>query len=375
MSLPDAPVFLLQQTYQRRGDLAPVAAAQASAGNTPPGLLLDFGAVPLDGLRDDAGQAGQFSALLACSAQYGSATKHKKPMAPWVQRDAPSSRSDWTRLIDEALVEQRSLGFTALSVPGIELSTAGYPNDLERQVDAIARAWTGRSGSDPTWFAHLCFHDDWLTDEKMRRLALNLATDLPDDIGIALHIRFARDAISSADTLGGLRQVVSALADDGRRVLLVQSGLLGWLSLAWGAWGFSAGMSAGSWLDSRAIFRRRAGAPAPPRLERYVEPQLLHSVLWDDHSRFAQEQAHVPCACPFCRQLGTGWNNNTSGQHGLYALADLTQRVTASDRAGRRDLVRRAIEDAQNQWASWHGLSGLSPRAQAPHLAVWRSLI
>jgi hypothetical protein len=179
--------------------------------------------------------------------------------------------------------------------------------------------------------------------------------------------------VGDAARLGALRAVVRVLADDGRRVLVVQSGLIGWLSLAWGAWGFSAGMSQGSWFDSREMIRRRAGSRSPARVERYLEPQLLHHVLAADHRRLARLQDHVPCRCRFCTQLSP-WNATTAAQHDLYALAELTQRVALGDRTARRDAVRDVIEAAQTQWASWRSTSGLSPRARPTQLATWRSL-
>jgi hypothetical protein len=373
--IPDSPVFLIQQTYRRRAELPAVAAARVAAGHAPPGLLLDFGAVALDGVRNDASNRGHLAPLMTTSCVYGTETKAKKPMAQWVRRAAPDTRAKWDATVRDALAEQRSLGVDALSVPGIELSAADALA-LESQVDAIRRAWRSRPGGDPPWFADLLLHDDWLLNGSLRRVALNNLTDLPDDIGIALHVSYAkRDALGDANTLNGLRQVVRVLADDGRRVFLIQSGLVGWLSIAWGAWGFSAGMSAGSWLSNRAVIRRRAGTPSPPRQERYLEHQLLHSVLWGDHGRLAQQSDYQQCACSFCTRLAQGFAEVAASQHDLYALAELTRRCSAGDRTARRDAVRATLEAAQNQWAAWKSIQGLSPRAQPRHLATWRGLV
>jgi hypothetical protein len=374
--LPSAPAFLIQQTYQGRKLLVPVGSACEAIGLNPPGIALDFGAVPLSGVREDASSHGSLAPLLAGSAVYDTEAKHRTPMAQWVQRKAPETRAEWDKTIADCLGEQRRLRTDALSVPGVELSASGYPNGLERQTDALRRAWRGRPSGDAPWFARLCLHDDWLTDRGLQRFLLNVITDLPDKVGIALHVRFARrDAASDADSLTGLREVVRVLADDDRRVLLLQTGLIGWLGIAWGAWGFSAGLSQASWLDTRAIIRRRAGTPSPPRLERYLEPQLLHSVLSADHLLLAQQAGYMQCTCAFCQGLGGGWNPKSASQHDLLTLAKLTQAVTAPDRTARREAVRRSLESAQNHWASWANTSGLSTRAEPKHLAVWRSLV
>jgi hypothetical protein len=374
--LPSAPTFLIQQTYQGRKLLAPVGGACEAIGLGAPGVALDFGAVPLSGVREDAASHAPLVPLLAGSAIYDTKAKHGTPMAQWVQRKAPETRAEWDKTIADCLGEQRTLATDALSVPGVELSASGYPNGLERQTDAIRRAWRGRPNGDAPWFARLCLHDDWLTDSGLQRFLLNVITDLPDEVGIALHVRFARrDAASDARSLAGLREVVRVLADDDRRVLLLQTGLIGWLGIAWGAWGFTAGLSQASWLDTRAIIRRRAGTPSPPRLERYLESQLLHSVLSADHALLAVQAGYAQCACAFCQSLGTGWDSKLASQHDLLILAKLTQAVAAPDRTARREAVRRILESAQNRWASWANISGLSARAEPKHLSVWRALV
>lgn len=380
MKLPDAPVFFAQHTSKGRAHdkLSAVAAARDRDSKTPPGLLLDFGAVHLRGVGEDKTKAGKLAPVLPSGSAYKIAAKWKVPMAPWVQRAAPSTKPQWDATIKESLEKQRELGVDALVVPGVELEAGDYPKGLEDQVDAIRRAWAARSHDDPPWFVEVCLHDDWIKNQNACRLALNLLTDLPDGIGIALRIRFAkRDAALDAAVLARVRFVVAALADDGRKVLMIQSGIVGWLAIAWGAWGFAAGMSQESWLYHRTVIRRRSGLPSPPRVERYFERQLLHPVLSGDHGRLARATGYTQCGCSFCKALAKGgaWDHNASAQHSLYALASLTEAAAGSDRAARRDAVRTTIESAQNQWAQWKGSSGLSAQATPRGLPVWRSLV
>lgn len=374
MTLPDAPVFLAQQGYTGRKLLAPVAAARVSAKRRPPGLLLDFGAVHLRGVRDDHGKRGQLMPVLADSARYD--LDRKPPMASWVEGPAPNNRATWDAAIRDSLAEQRNLNVDALSVPGVELSTSGYPNGLQLQTDAIRRAWRDHVSTDPPWFARFSVHDDWLTDATLRRAALNTLTDLPDGVGISLHVRYGKRAAGfDGPSLTALRDFVRVLADDGRRVLLIQSGIIGWLAIAWGAWGFTAGQSQKSWLDSREEIRRRRGSRSPARLQRYFEPQLLHHVLFADHGRLRRATGYAACSCTFCKDLKTSFNAHAAAQHDLFTLAELTQRVTASDRAGRRDAVRLIVEEAQKNWANWQGSASLNTRSKPTQLATWRALV
>lgn len=376
MTLPSSPAFLIHQTYRGRAELSPIADARIEDGRTPPGLFLDFGAVYLEGLRAHAKDPGKLTPVLCGGARHDT-DKRTKPFAKWVARQPPSSRADWDQMIQEALAEQRAkLSVDALTVPGADFSTAGYPTGFERQTEGARRAWRSRPTTDPPWFVHFSLHDDWLKDDSLRRFALNLLTDLPDPIGIALQIRFSRrDRSADQGTLTGLREMVSALADDNRRVLLVKAGGLGWLSLAWGAWGFTAGRSQGSWVDSREKISRRKGQPTPPPLERYFEPQLLHHVLYNDRHLLSSQPGFKSCSCKFCKSMGSTWNGKKAVQHDLYALSEITQLVAGSDRTARRDAVLKLVEKAQNNWARWKETPGLSPRAAPTHLSTWRALL
>jgi hypothetical protein len=379
MTLPQAPVFLAQHTAKGRGHslLAAVGVARDEDSKTPPGLLLDFGAVHLRGVEQDSSSAGKLAPVLAGGSAYEIASKWKVPMAPWVQWTAPANKAEWDATVGESLAKQRGLGLDALTVPGVELESAHYPKGLESQVDAVRRAWASRPDDDPTWFMEVCLHDDWINNENACRHVLNLLTDLPDPIGVALRIRFKRmEAAFNADSLKRLRLVVGALADDDRKVLVVQSGAVGWLSIAWGAWGFSAGTSQASWFYNRTVFGRRSDQPAPPRVERYFERQLLHPVLASDHALLSGGTGYSQCGCTFCKSLENGaWDHNVAAQHALYALASLTEAVVGADRAARRDAVRTTIEAAQSHWAQWKDISGLSGRSQPAGLSVWRGLV
>ena len=377
MSLPDGPVFLIQQAYQGRTDLPEVGKKRVEAGHTAPGLFMDFRALYLEGIRRDVKAQKPLAPLLVGGAQHDT-EERTRPLAPWVRRKPPEDRTAWDKMVRECLEEQRTnLSPNALVIPGVELSPAGYPGGFERQIDAIRRAWKKRPAGDPDWFAHFCLHDDWLKDSSLRRFLLNLLTDLPDSIGIAMHPLFARRERSTHEpTLRGLRTLVSVLADDERRVLLVKSGGLGWLSIAWGAWGFTAGRSQGTWVDSREQFGSQKGKPKPPPLERYFEPQLLHHVLYPDHVRLSKLSTHVLCPCPFCKTLKTqGWSKGLAAQHDLFALSELTRRVAGMDRPTRREAVRVIVEEAQNRWAEWKSTTGLSPQTEPRHLATWRGLV
>lgn len=255
MALPTAPVLLLAQGFQRRAALLEVGVERARVGS-PPGLVLSWDDVPDRAVRDEAASASWPAPLMLDPGGH----RYDRPTigrgagaatAPWIGRPAPTSEASWDQAASEALRAQRMLAGEPLIVPTVELGAPDWPDGLESALNAARRAYRNRLASDSEFAVRLCLRDEWLSDLRRRRTLLTELTDLPDERGIALHVRWARsDLLDDAPTIERLRQCVSVLASDGRRVIVLQSGLLGWLALAWGAWGFGAGLSQVAWHDS-----------------------------------------------------------------------------------------------------------------------------
>jgi hypothetical protein len=297
----------------------------------------------------------------------------RQAAAPWVARPEPTTSAAWDRTMDEAVAAQQALNLSAIVLPSRVLRTTDWPDGVQDALDGVRRAASRHTGTE--MLGGLLLEEPWITDPRLRRTLLNQFTDLPPEVGAAIHVLWSNSSIASApSSLAAMRTVVGALASDGRRVLLIETGALGWLSLAWGAWGFTAGLSQASWLRSTARVRRARGQPATP-VPRYFEPVLLHRVRDSVHQRIAQENGYVGCPCEFCIDLRPAtaavWDHRLAEQHALWALTALNEQVSAPRLVDRHSRVR-AIVDAAIAFEA--GLSFRLTRDSRPeHLQAWRA--
>lgn len=349
MTLPVAPQLLLDQPYARRALLPPVGVEVVSQGGQTPGLLLHWGQVHDEGVHADAAGAAPLSPILASPGAVGydreKIGRHKQA-ASWIRRPAPKTNAEWDRTVDEAVAAQTKLNSAGLILPSRLLSQADWPDGLQAVLDAARRGAARHPTVD--MLVNVIVEEPWIVDVRLRRTLLNQFTDLPEDLGAAIHVHWsASDVPDKPHALAALRTIVSALASDGRRVLLVESGRLGWLSIAWGAWGFTASLSGASWARNTAVVRRAKGQPAT-RIARIFDPNLLHHVRQTTHARLLGQQGYQPCPCRFCtNQAGqTTWSHDLSEQHGLYSLARLTEQVAAPTLANRHARVRAIVQRA-----------------------------
>lgn len=377
MSATTEPLMLVHQESQRAAELPPVAIAAQRAGVRSPGLLLSWDHAHRDAVADLAANAGLLDPLLADpgAVAYGRATfgPWKKDMARWVGRAAPSTATEWDRTVEQALRAQRRLDVARLIVPGVELHGGQFP-ELRDAVAAARRAFQTRPDDDPPWLLRLCVRDEWLKKTTLRDRLLDELADLPEAIGVALHVRWARDDVfAERASVEPLAAAVGDLADDDREVFLLKAGVLGWLATAWGASGFSAGLSQKSWLDHTREIKipgRRGRRPT----EWYFEPQLLATFRRSEHNRLRAQAGYQPCDCRFCRRRAAGgaWRN-LARQHDLFTLASLADRVQASTLAARRRRVRAIVRQAEQDWQALVPAAGLSGRGQ--HLKTWLVLL
>jgi hypothetical protein len=174
-----------------------------------------------------------------------------------------------------------------------------------------------------------------------------------------------------ARLLAGYRELAEVAADQERRLLLPQTGLTGWLMLAFGAAGFGTGL-AGS---SQAFGEPGGGGGGKPRIERYFERQLLHTIERTARPVLQDDLGYAPCPCPYCRPLFSGgaWSHQYAGLHYLYNAGTLTAQVApaAARRRGTYGAVGQKVRLAQ-RFATGKALTGSSVPA---HLRVWDQLL
>jgi len=376
MALPPAPVLLLSQGYKGRDRLVPVGRSRVAVGGEPPGLLLNWGQVHNDGVVADASNAAPLRPVLASpgAVGYSRATiGGHKAAASWIQRRAPHTTAEWDLTVDEAIAAQQSLGTPGMVLPSRQLGPADWPDGVQDALDAARRACVRHGGGD--MLVGLILDEPWITDVRLRRTLLNQFTDLPPQLGAAIHVHWSSsDTPNQPRNLSALRTVVRALAEDDRRVLLVEAGGLGWLAIAWGAWGFSAGLSQASWRRSTEVVRRAKGQPAT-RVPRFFEIDLLHHVRQTTHQRLVREPGYTACRCSFCAQLNpattNAWDHTLAEQHGLDTLAAVTEHVVAPRLVDRHARVRGIVDAAlQFENAVSFRLTGDS---RPLHLPVWRA--
>lgn len=366
--------MMLHQPYQRRADLLAVG-AELAANGVGSALLGSYDNVHARGVGEDIRQAVNLRPLLADAGwRFGRATSGGVATASWVARPEPTNNATWDVAVAEAAAAQRTLGVDAIMTPAPEIHGAHGRAELQKPLEAARRGFRNRLPTDPPWFARLTLRDEWLVDKRLRTPLLNEISNLPDDLGVALHVRWRKDKPETdEDLLGGLKHVALALAGDDRPLLLLQSGLVGWLSLAWNVAAFSAGLSNASWVDCwSGGGGAKPGQPKPPNIKWYFEPALLRRFRDDEHDDLAAQAAYQACTCRFCAALASGaaWVP-AAQQHGLYTLGQLTSTVAAAPAAQRRQAVETVIRQAESEWKKVVPRAPLSPSPRPVHLQTW----
>jgi hypothetical protein len=196
---------------------------------------------------------------------------------------------------------------------------------------------------------------------------------LPDGLGVALLVRWRKtNPETDLDLLQGLKAFALTLANDDRALVLLNSGIVGWLSLAWNVNAFSAGLSLASWSNTwRQGGGGKKGQPKPPNIKWFFEPRLLRRFTDDEHADLAAQTIYPPCTCFYCASLQAGapWLP-AAEQHSLYALAQLTNEVAAVSAVQRRQKVIDIVQQAQTDWNTLVP-AALTGSQKPAHLTTW----
>lgn len=173
------------------------------------------------------------------------------------------------------------------------------------------------------------------------------------------------------ELLAGYRKLSQIADDEDRRLLLPQTGLTGWLMLAWGAGGFGTGLFG----SNQAFLEPAGGGGGRPTVERYFEQQLLHTVERSARRFVTSDPGYAQCQCPYCRPLlaETAWSEKYAGLHYVYRLGLLAAQAApaAADRRGPHAAVGRLVRRAE-RFARDKPLIGIS---KAAHLRTWDRLL
>ncbi len=177
---------------------------------------------------------------------------------------------------------------------------------------------------------------------------------------------------ADVELLSGLKELASLAAEQERNLLLPQSGVTGWLQLAFGAAGFGSGLSLADQAFKAPLQGLKRDGEPPPRKELYFEPALLHTVNRATHDVLLAQPDYLLCDCPYCPSLHANpWNHTTAALHGLHRLGRLTNLATTGGRGGPAVAVRRAVREARETARRWPLADVNLPR----HLSIWDPLL
>ena len=267
---------------------------------------------------------------------------------------------------------QRACGANLLLTSGRALNPSDAPGSL-----AAARAEWDEALSvlkpGERMAVNLTVSAEWL---RQPQLLDDLLAELIENLEFTVwHVRVqwpppAKSWHQPADgkLLTGYRTLAQTAHDEGRRLLLPQTGLTGWLALAWGA----AGYGTGTFGSIQAFFEESdSGGGGGKQVERYFEQQILHFAERTSRQVLKNDPAYRECACPYCVPLLTGasWSHKDAGLHYLHSAGTLTAEVAPPGAA--RRLVRNAVADKVRAAVGFADGKPLTGHGAPGHLSTW----
>jgi|SRR5579884_638689 len=272
----------------------------------------------------------------------------------------------------ESIVDaQRAAGANLILSPGSAINPDRPQQTLDEactQADEVASLL--RPGERMA--LNLTLSSRWLSSDSLRTHLLNQLID-QDQFGIIyLRVQWAPTAsfaqMTDLPLVDGIKRLANLCLDEGRQLILPQSGLSGWFALAFGSTGFGAGTAGADHAFTEFAIRRRA--PGSQRVARYYETQLLHTVERAAHDQLAALSDYQACDCLYCnyQQSRMIWSHEAASLHHLIALGELAAKVQSdSERGGRHGAVRRAVRAAVRYSRGKPLVDANVPR----HLQVW----
>lgn len=279
---------------------------------------------------------------------------------------------DW---VSRVLDAQRISGANLLLTPGRALN----PDKPQESLDAVCaeadQALSLLNGGERLAL-NLTVPARWLSSEPLRTRLLDQIVDQDQFDTLYVRVQWEQSRVftptEDLSLLRGLKKLSNLCLDEDRRLLLPQTGLTGWLCLAFGATGFGIGVSGSDQSFAEYVFRR--SAPGRTQVERYFESQLIHTVESSVHRSLAKGDGYVDCSCPYCPALESGaiWSHELAAFHHLHSMGSLTAAVARdSKRGGRYGAVRRIV-DAAVRFTEGRPLA----QANVPrHLPVWGQIL
>jgi hypothetical protein len=285
----------------------------------------------------------------------------------------PDPSANPERFVEQVLEAQRNVGATALISPWLLHGTSPTEHELAATVRFAAAAEELVDGEKLLMGVEVT--EGALANPEARNALVNELVEGPE---LPVYLRMRVTAPSgqmqyrNEASLVGLRDVVVALEANERPVALPQSGLMGWLMVAFGARSFGAGMQGSMQRNSAPA----GGGGGFPRLHWYFVPQMLGFVQAEEMEDVSAAEGFEACECPYCdgELPGTGaaFDARDADKHFIWWCATLAAELTPPNRTA---AISERISDAIDFAAEVENGAELDERSKASHLEIWTELL
>lgn len=296
--------------------------------------------------------------------------------ADWAElMNAPQKpKARWVKL---ALDIQRDLGATvALSASGWVDAVDGSKS-MARAMTFVAESRTYVGSGEPM-MVNLTFDWRWLVDEDLRATLLQEIVESNESLWYLrfywpeVPVRYGQ--LIDAAILAGYRELSELCALEDKQLFLPNSGLTGWVATALGATGFSTGQA---WPEQafarQRIMGGKKGQRPSPRIPRYFDSQLLHTIEYSEFQRLSEFEDHEELVTPFSLEIEEeGHSHELGGLHYLMAVADLQSTLR-----GKRSQAKaaREVRAAAKFIADLRRADQPAGLNRPLHLVSWRDIL
>jgi hypothetical protein len=281
------------------------------------------------------------------------------------------------RFVENVLQAELDAGASTLISPWLTHGTSVSTRPLRATLRFAELAASHRVSSDRPLLFGIAATELVIKGKDERDDLLDAIVELPDgDIYFRMQVTAPSSYAQYRDeeALFGLRRFVEGLAANGRKTLLPQFGLAGWLMAPYGAFNFGSGISA-----SMQRFVMTSDGFGTQPLEWYFLPQLLGYVLRTEMLAISQVAGYVSCDCPYCSNLGfrpgSRWSSEDAGLHYLWWCAKLMNELRRPGVTPEKAVGDR-IKAAQAFWTELQQARvPLDQRSEPRHLEAWSAVV
>jgi hypothetical protein len=369
--------FWLQYPAQRAEELIALADDLAADGPRPGVVFAPVGASSrLARLYQHARDRGEAFVDPSGFLLDRDSTAQRAANYPWLDATygRPTDAGTWTTWMTESLEHQLSNDLrgaadepSILVTPSPQLTAATGTAELYAVLDAAEAARVDVAGDRECWLGIAVDRDYLRLDARLTELADAVVTaGFPGVVFRCFQTELP--PIGDRRLLGGLRDLVEGCASGDIGVFLPNAGWVGWLALAWGATGYSAGLTKGSWFDRMPTPMRNPG-----RREYIFEGQLLRHESWAIHQQLAADPGYEDCSCRSCRAMQGAYDADNAAVHQIRVAHAWTSELRGLNLVARRRAIRSRLEDSVEFRDSLP--RALRDRADAGFLDTWLALV